>query len=63
LLYEIVGLQAMLFGCLGAAIAFARSFLPYEPRKNVWTAIGTASLIGGALIFGFCVNGELRLPW
>lgn len=63
LLYEIIGLQAMLFGCLGAAIAFARSFLPSEPRKNAWTAIGTASLIGGALLFGFLVNGELRLPW
>ncbi|WP_168454350.1 hypothetical protein [Sphingopyxis microcysteis] len=45
LLHQIIALEAMLFGCLGAAIFLGKSLSPSEPRKSLWGASGAASAI------------------
>lgn len=49
LLYEVVMLEAMLFGCLGAAIFLGKGLSPSETRKGLCSAFGAACLIGGGL--------------
>ena len=45
LLHQIIALEAMLFGCLGAAVFLGKSFSPSETRKSFWGASGAASAI------------------
>ena len=63
LLHQIIALEAMLFGCLGTALALNRGF-PVVPngRENLWLASSAAGLVISSGAFAILVSGKVWLP-